>query len=321
VRIIFNLLLSTFLFSQCPPDTTGYQVLKDLTICFTKVESAVSYHQECNCYYYTYNIISPENNKGKIHFIYFQFETEKYYSPYDNTLPRDPNCDLCSQRPGEIQKWIPLSVVSCPEGWSTGRAASGIHRDGTDNSDIFPGTSGTFTIATKFPPGRRKLTLKPYDYDLLEYICDTYFPDSECFYGEIQPPFALANNFYSWKFDVIGPVCPDDLELFNGGGQKPDDVNLFLRYGNPTKSQTELPEGESSIEIFIYYGKTIKKETFQAKLNSIDIKNLFYPVPGGGDYVKLNLQKGRNVLVFSVDGINERGKVSTDTDRLTVVVK
>ncbi len=35
------LILSSFLFSQCPKDTTGYQVIQDLTICFTQVSASV----------------------------------------------------------------------------------------------------------------------------------------------------------------------------------------------------------------------------------------------------------------------------------------
>ncbi len=35
------LIFSSFSFSQCPQDTTGYQVVKDLTICFTKVNVEV----------------------------------------------------------------------------------------------------------------------------------------------------------------------------------------------------------------------------------------------------------------------------------------
>ncbi len=106
-----------------------------------------------------------------------------------------------------------------------------------------------------------------------------------------------------------------------GGGQKPDDVNLFLRYGNPKESQTEFSAGQNTFEVLIYYGKTIKKETFKATLNDQDIKSLFYPVPGGGDYVKLNLKNGRNVLEFSIDGLNQKGQVANDKDRLVLIVK
>lgn len=74
-------------------------------------------------------------------------------------------------------------------------------------------------------------------------------------------------------------------------------------------------------EIYIYYGKTIKKETFKATLNDQNIANLFSPVPGGGDYVKINLNKGRNVLEFSVDGLNQTGQVANDKDRLVLIVK
>ncbi len=325
MKILFYLFLTSLAFGQanCPQDTTGYEVVRDLTICYTKVNYSVEYHLECNCYYYEYTIISPEANKGLIHYIDFKFETSKEYSPLDRTLPYNPNCDRLPKLgtiPGEVNNLIPISIVSCPDGWRSYKPAVGIHENYITGG-IAPNQSGTFKIASKFPPGRRKIKIIPEYLDLEEYLITVVHANEyEWAPGQADPPIALG-EFYSWDLEVIGPVDPEELELFNGGGQKPDDVNLFLRYANPKESQTELPAGQNTFEILIYYGKTIKKETFKATLNDQDIKNLFSPVPGGGDYVKLTLQNGRNVLEFSIDGLNKRGHTANDKDRLVLIVK
>lgn len=329
MRYILFLIFSSFLFTQtCPQDTSGYQVAKDMTICFTKAEYSVQYHSECNCYYYNYKIISPENNKGEISNIYFQFETSKSYSVLDETLPYDPACDLRMKNKEDIasmiRNYIPISIVVCPDEWWHGINPTiqiyPRYKFGMPSRYLKPGHSINFTIASKFPPGKRKIKLEPYDGDIWHQLQDIYGTEDEWSPADADPPFAMA-DFYSWDLEVVGPVDPEEIELFDGGGQKPDDVNLFLSYGSPKQSQTELPTGTDKFEVFIYYGKTIKPETFKATLNDMDIKNLFSPVPGGGDYVKINLKSGRNVLEFSVDGINKKGQIANDKDRLVLIVK
>ncbi len=87
------LIFSSFSFSQCPKDTTGYQVVKDLTICFTKVNVEVEYKSDCSCYYYTYTITSPPENKGEIRIIFTNFKTKNTYKTIDPTLPYNQQCD------------------------------------------------------------------------------------------------------------------------------------------------------------------------------------------------------------------------------------
>ncbi len=323
---ILFLLFSLKLLSQCPPDTTGYQVIQDLTICFTQVSAVVQYNPDCSCYYYTYTISSSNQNKGDIYEIWYDgFKTSKEYFMLDLSLPYNPQCDypmsLFFDRDRYIKrKEIPHSFISCPEKWDgSGHRAIGCV---FDEYMLKPGQSITFTIASYFPPGKRIFEISPDDYEAVDQWLSQFPPDDgeEHFTGDAEPPLALR-NVYGFKVEVPGPVDPEELELFNGGGQKPDDVNLFLRYANPKESQTELPAGQNTFEVLIYYGKTIKKETFKATLNDQDIKSLFYPVPGGGDYVKLNLKNGRNVLEFSVDGLNQRGQVANDKDRLVLIVK
>ena len=106
---------------------------------------------------------------------------------------------------------------------------------------------------------------------------------------------------------------------FDGGGQRPRDVNKFLSYSSPVESQTSLPAGTTTYPLMIFYSKTIIPASFKAVLNGVDISSRFSPTPGGHQSVTLNVQQGRNVLVLSVDG-NLPTRIATDTDRLVFVI-
>ncbi|MDH5510594.1 MAG: hypothetical protein OEZ32_09610 [Nitrospinota bacterium] len=53
----------------------------------------------------------------------------------------------------------------------------------------------------------------------------------------------------------------------------------------------------------------------------IGAAHLFKPVAGTTEDVTIPLKAGSNTLTLSIDGLNARGTVSTDTDRLTFIVK
>lgn len=107
---------------------------------------------------------------------------------------------------------------------------------------------------------------------------------------------------------------------FDGGGQRPRDVNRFLTYTSPGQSATPLPTGTTSYPLLLFYGTTVIPSSFTAQLNGVDITALFHPAMGSGEKVLLDLQQGRNVLVLSVDG-NLPNRVATDTDRLVFDVQ
>ncbi len=107
---------------------------------------------------------------------------------------------------------------------------------------------------------------------------------------------------------------------FDGGGQRPRDVNKFLSYIIPGDSPTTLPPGTTTTTIFIVYGKTIIPSSFAAQLNGVNVAGLFSATPGSSQMVTLNLQPGRNVLVLSVEG-SLPSRVARDTDRLVFIVQ
>ena len=107
---------------------------------------------------------------------------------------------------------------------------------------------------------------------------------------------------------------------FDGGGQRPKDVNKFLSYANPSDSQTDLPARTTTFPMMIFYGNSIVSGSFKATLNGADVTSLFNPIPGNHETVNINLSPGRNVLLLSADG-NLPSRLATDTDRLVFIVK
>jgi hypothetical protein len=158
-------------------------------------------------------------------------------------------------------------------------------------------------------------------YDLSGNLQSTVFGE-----GPIDAINDVYNNAVvgSWNgygyFSLFEERLSGQISLgFDGGGQRPKDVNKFLTYANPTSSQTSLPAGTSSFPLQIVYGNTIIPSTFKAVLNGVDISSAFSPMPASSQAVALQLQRGKNVLVVSVDG-HLPNKIATDNDRLTFLV-
>jgi hypothetical protein len=157
--------------------------------------------------------------------------------------------------------------------------------------------------------GTYTLDIQAYDPDL--NASTELFEDMPISSGQVH-----VYGFYFAK--TVGA----EIEVtgsFDGGGQRPRDVNKFLSYSSPTASRTALPTGTTTYPLMIFYGKTVLPASFRAELNGADISTWFHPTPGGHEFVSLPVQPGRNVLVLSVDG-NLPNRVATDTDRLVFIV-
>jgi hypothetical protein len=107
---------------------------------------------------------------------------------------------------------------------------------------------------------------------------------------------------------------------FDGGGQRPRDVNHFLSYSNPTADHTSLPAGSTSFPVMIFYAREDITSSFTATLNGAGVSGIFHPVAGGFEVVTIPVQAGRNVLQLSIQG-NLPNRIATDTDRLVFLVQ
>ncbi|MBI3392852.1 MAG: hypothetical protein HY039_06665 [Nitrospirae bacterium] len=106
---------------------------------------------------------------------------------------------------------------------------------------------------------------------------------------------------------------------FDGKGQRPADVNKFLSYVAPMEGTVTLPAGTAKYSVVIIYDRAVIPGTFKAEFNGRDVSASFKPAPAGIESVRLDLERGRNVLVLSIEGrIGDR--VARDTDRLVFVV-
>lgn len=106
---------------------------------------------------------------------------------------------------------------------------------------------------------------------------------------------------------------------FDGGGQRPRDVNKFLSYATLTNSRTGVPAGTTTFPLLIFYSPAVIAGSFSATLNGAPITALFNPTPGGFETVSIPLVRGSNVLQLTIDG-NLPGRVAADSDRLTFQV-
>jgi len=156
-----------------------------------------------------------------------------------------------------------------------------------------------------------------YSADFTAY--DINLDSSEAGVSDVPTAPGVA-NVYQITFNKAAGSQIQVAGGFNGGGQRPRDVNRFLTYTNPTQTTTSLPAGASSYPLQIVYGGTIIPSSFNATLNGVDITASFHPAPGQGEVVPITLQQGKNVLSLSIDG-NLPNRVATDTDKLVFNVQ
>lgn len=135
------------------------------------------------------------------------------------------------------------------------------------------------------------------------------------------PITAGETHMYAVDYAVNSTTTPELGGGYDGGGQKPSDVNRFLRYSNPSQARTTLPAGTTAFRLAINYGETTLPATFSAILNGVDITPSFAPIPGGKQTVEIPLVSGSNTLVLSINGATASSRVATDTDRLVFLVQ
>jgi len=124
---------------------------------------------------------------------------------------------------------------------------------------------------------------------------------------------------YALTYSAASPGPPALSGGFDGGGQRPRDVNQFLTYARPSASRNTLSAGTTAYVVVVKYGATIKPETFAAVLNGTDVGASFHPAPSTFESVPVPVRSGNNVLRLSVDGTSGT-RTATDTDRLELIV-
>src|SRR5207253_4007900 len=67
-----------------------------------------------------------------------------------------------------------------------------------------------------------------------------------------------AGEVHSYQFDISSSGAGSTTVAggYDGGGQRPRDVNKFLTYAFPNQAKTQLSAGATKASIFIFYGAT-----------------------------------------------------------------
>lgn len=125
-----------------------------------------------------------------------------------------------------------------------------------------------------------------------------------------------AVHTYAVQYSATSAQPPVIAGGYDGGGQKPVDVNKFLRYSNPSAAHNSLAAGATQFRLAISYGNTTIPGTFKATLNGVEVSTLFSPAAGVSQIVQLPLSRGTNTLVLATNGQTPSGRIATDTDRL-----
>lgn len=314
IRFFFAFLLLRFwlpamAYPQAFPDPAT--VLADLDV---SVE--VTFNPINGVYTYAYTITSGPDNLREIVMFGVDIATANPITPV-------PDPDLVSDESFLLKDFAPTRSapvgLQSPPGWMTGVGGTGEVVWGSAgapstlfpaNPSLFPGNSlGGFVIQSKAPPGPRSFIVFPKILDLYEGFGD-----------ELETLDVPQVEDYNVKGQTTGPVLAEELTLIDAKGQRPSDVNTFLKFSNPLVTSTTLPAGVKIFDLVIFYGPTINPATFGAVLNGADITPSFTVSPGGASVVRLDLVDGRNTLVLSVDGVRSDGRTGRDTDRLTFIV-
>jgi hypothetical protein len=95
----------------------------------------------------------------------------------------------------------------------------------------------------------------------------------------------------------------------------------LLRFASPTGALTRVNQAHAAFPVVIFYGETIRSESFRATLNGADVRGHFQPKPNSHEMVLLQLAPGTNELVFSVQGRGAAGELVTVPTRLELEVQ
>lgn len=285
-------------FEETNPDISG-----------SAVSVSVSFDSGSGLYTYVYTVSNPNvgPNTGAISSLAVDISAA---GPQPiSTLARDIDVDHYTQD-GSTIPVVPVGVETAND-WSADAGARGdiiwgIRFIGCcpfrTSLPILPG--GTFsglTLRSPAPPGMRQAELVPI-------------------WDSTDPTTSISNMTQIEQRRLVpGPVAAAERTLYDGGGQKPVDVNLFLRFASPLSRATQQSQ-PGPFPLVVVWGSTTIASTFHAELDGADVTSLFTAVPGGTGVASFNLTSGRHVFLLSIDGQTASGRVATDTDRLVVQV-
>ena len=191
------------------------------------------------------------------------------------------------------------------------------------NIRIRPGESKKFSLFSKMSPVKRQFEINPINAK-----------------NKIDPDFVTKVGLNGM---TKGPGCnkgelPESI-LFSGDLYNKKDFkesyaeNLLLQYSIPTHNQIIIDSDSDYLEFKIHYAEDLNVSSFKAILSSDkdnEITNLFNPVPGHFENVKIPLNNNKN-LEFKLEGTNYCDELKdcsqsniqplVDRDRFLIMIK
>ncbi len=85
----------------------------------------------------------------------------------------------------------------------------------------------------------------------------------------------------------------------------------LLSFASPLAASTRVSQVQTAFPVVVFYGAAILRESFEARLNRVDVGRSFHAKPGGREAVILQLGAGKNALVLSVRGRAAGGEIAS----------
>ncbi len=289
--------------------------LPSLSIEGSALTATVTYDAARAVYRYDYRVSAPQTNKVAIDGFCIDILGRLNRAQYDPTLTNSVVRREATKSPRQPLNTIPVGLLlDNPTAYSASVNAEGsaCFMSRYSAGHLQPGnTAGGFALESKFPPGARSAEILPTKLSWIEATIGS--PEGTEFYPQSDTHFDVQTT-------VLAPTDPDMDALFDGGGQSPREVNVFLRYASPVESRTKLPAGTTSATVVVFYGSSVSSSTFRAELNGIVITDRFHPIGGAAEAVTIELATGTTRLQLSADGTTSSGRTAKDTDTLTFLV-
>ncbi len=317
LRLLPSLLAAALVTATVNAQSTSYPLadgtsvqLPDLTITGSTLSCDLTYDASRGVYRYNYTINAALTNLAPIQEVKIDLSGKVARPQIDPTLAEN------------IHRWSMLQpATTIPVGitvqdltqWGTSSVAAGGRAYFRSAKPIYAlqpgGSKGGFVLESRQGPGIRRAWISPSIHSWWEALKTLPHSDAEF----VTP---LSEGTFAIETTTVGPADLMDVDLFDGGGQQPAEVNKFLRYAAPQQSRSKVP-ANSTYTVIVYYGKTILPSTFSAALDRTDITSRFHPVPGGADAITISVGTSTTKLLLSVDGMKSSGGKGMDSDTLT----